>query len=234
MELSIYASIIVTLPYYAYLAYEDWKKREIDSKAFYSAIPFVIAVNYANFVSYGIPVLVNDIVALISFATILILSHLGLMGRGDSFIISFIFLLNPYPIFFVGIPIFPGFAITMLSFLYPLYIIFRNVYVNAKNIEIFKNLTERSGKISKLYYFLFGETMRKEEFEKKKFYFPLVSSGMKRLHANMELDPLSPEKYKIEGKYLIASFGIPMAFAIFLGYILFLVSLLLGFSRPFF
>ncbi|PNV81886.1 MAG: hypothetical protein C0179_00425 [Fervidicoccus sp.] len=191
-------------------------------------------MNYANFVSYGIPVLVNDIVALISFATILILSHLGLMGRGDSFIISFIFLLNPYPIFFVGIPIFPGFAITMLSFLYPLYIIFRNVYVNAKNIEIFKNLTERSGKISKLYYFLFGETMRKEEFEKKKFYFPLVSSGMKRLHANMELDPLSPEKYKIEGKYLIASFGIPMAFAIFIGYILFLVSLLLGFSRPFF
>lgn len=233
MEPCIYFSLAATFIYYSVLAYKDWKEREIDVKIFYAAVPFILIANYLCFSYYGISVLLNAAIALISFALIFIFSVLGLMGRGDAFIISFIFLLNPFPVFFLRIPIFPGFIAIVFSFLYPLYTIMRNIFINARNFEKFRHLTKNMGKLEKAYYFLFAETMKKEDFLKKKFYFPLVSSNMKRIHADMEKDPLSPSKYRIEGEYVIASYGIPLATASLIGYAVFAILLLLDIASPF-
>jgi len=221
-------SVAATLVYYAYLSYEDWRSREISSKAFYLFAPVIIVINAFFFEIYQLPVLVNAAVGLFSFFLIYILSIFGLMGRGDAFIVSYIFLLNPFPVYFLGIPIFPGFIAVAFSFFFPLFIILRNVAVNLKRIDEFENLTRGLGILSKAYYFTFGEVMSRGEFRKKKFYFPLLAPGMKRLHANMELDPLDPEKYPIDGEFLIASYGIPLATATFIGYIAFLLSFPLG------
>ncbi|MCI4396977.1 MAG: hypothetical protein JHC28_05400 [Thermoprotei archaeon] len=232
MDPLIILSIAITLAYYSYLGYEDWRKREIESKAFYLMIPFIAVLNALYFLQYGLPIIVNLAVGLLSFVLIFVMSLFGMMGKGDAFIVSYMFLLNPFPISFMRIPIFPGFIATILSFVFPLLIIFRNVYVNLKRIKEFESLTKGLGKGTKAYYFLFGETLKKDEFRRKKFYFPLLASGMKRLHANMEVEPLSPEGYKIDGEYVIASFGVPLATAELVGYIIFLALFPLGIASP--
>ncbi|MEM0179414.1 MAG: hypothetical protein QW326_05655 [Fervidicoccaceae archaeon] len=232
MNQLIFISLAVTLVYYSYLSYEDWKTREISSKAFYLMIPITAAVNFIYYELNPLPTLVNLAVGLISFIMIFVLSALGLMGRGDAFIVSYVFLLNPFPILFFGIPIFPGFIATAFSFFLPLFIIMMNIIINFRRKQLFNNLTSGMTSLRKAYYFIFGEVMSKEEFFRKKFYFPLVSSSIRRLHANVEIDPLYPEKYKIDDSYIIASFGVPLATGIFIGYLFFSLLLFSGAVAP--
>jgi hypothetical protein len=62
--------------------------------------------------------------------------------------------------------------------------------------------------------------LNKEEFKKKKFYFVVATKSKKRIYANVEKEPFSFEEKGIKTDWIIAMYGIPLGFFIFLGLLL--------------
>ncbi|MBE9391709.1 hypothetical protein IOK49_06475 [Fervidicoccus fontis] len=206
--------------FFGYVGIVDLKYREIDDKAFYCFIPIILILSIYSYFQNEIIEIVNIIIGAFLFIFAFFMSRSGFIGSADAFIISYVFFLNPYVLLIRHYVMPAGIFIIITSLLLSLLLIFKNIIINLKRVKYFRDITNGLGLLVKIYYFLFCETLNKEEFKKKKFYFVVATKSKKRIYANVEKEPFSFEEKGIKTDWIIAMYGIPLGFFIFLGLLL--------------
>jgi len=213
--------VLVTIAFLAVASYYDVKEREIDVRLFLAMIPPCVMTYVTLYLANMFPevdVVTNSIVTAVVASVSYVLARQGVMGYGDTLLILVVGALNPYLVELWGIYLTPLMLSLVFGSAYPLFLMVSNLIHNLRRRDAFEKAVEGFSRNETLFYLLFGKVFSAEEFKKTKFYFPLTADGKKRKIAKVGVEPLEGSEHGIEGGYVIASFGLPLAVALLVGY----------------
>jgi len=226
----------MTLLFLAVMLYYDVKAREVPLGAVLALAPG-IAISltlYALFSGllrgYG----VGDFALSMATTGVIVLTALamarsGQLGYGDAVLVGVVGLLNPYvvraPLVLVRVPL----IVLVMAFglAYLLAEVAHNAIHNARRWNMFKRATEGCTALERLYYAVAGKVFTREEFAGRKFYFPLVHEGVKRVTAKVGVEPLEGSGFEVRGEYVVATKGFALSALLATGYALTIAYLLL-------
>ena len=236
VALSELARVVVAIATFSYTAVEDWRKRDVDPRVWIPGICVGIALSAYEAISLGLGLLMMVSVAisiLVVVAFAIAVFALRAMGGADFLAMACLASLMPYPFLFVRgilgqslVP--PLLHILFYSALLSLAPVIANVMHNLKRKELLDELN--LPKFKKIKFMLIAKVMTLDEFEKKKFYYPLYVPGIvDRSSFDIEEDDRAwVEKLRSCGaRIVVATWGVPTVTVICVAM---LIYLLLGVS----